>query len=505
MPLSLDPRRIAYGLLAILTAISTHGWAQTPAGTAFDYQGRLLQGGAPADGSFDFRFTLWVAAVGGTQIGPTLDLAAVDVAAGLFNASLDFGAESFDDEARWLQIAVGPASRGGLILLAPRRRIAPSAQAQFALAAGDADTLDGLDSVAFDMSAQNELNVSLSLEGTILNLEDAGGALQVDLAPLATPPPTPPRERVATATATVLGPGAGQYEFDAYSVSWGWDVASGGSGGGTTLVRRPFTFEKKSDGASPRLRQAMAASAFLPEIAFEIENDAGEPITLTAKNCLISDIATDFDGDAEVYERYALAYSSVRLRYPDATTPIEVEINFASSTVAFATPMAGALPSATNALVVAPIGLVDAAIPAGDRVSAFVDGSSQAISFLGGAPMGGGRLDPNGLVARDWTYAAAVDFHRVALGSTISAYTFDFYREDTASPAGVRRHERIEMGEVQLDGFEIEAEEPGAPAAKVGLGRPNTILWTYYPVDPAGQPQAPIQAGWDILNGSNFP
>jgi hypothetical protein len=35
--------------------------------TAFTYQGRLQDGGAPANGSYDFQFTLWDALSGGTQ------------------------------------------------------------------------------------------------------------------------------------------------------------------------------------------------------------------------------------------------------------------------------------------------------------------------------------------------------------------------------------------------------------------------------------------------------
>ena len=39
-------------------------------GTAFTYQGRLNDGGAPANGSYDLQFILYNAGVGGSQQGP---------------------------------------------------------------------------------------------------------------------------------------------------------------------------------------------------------------------------------------------------------------------------------------------------------------------------------------------------------------------------------------------------------------------------------------------------
>ncbi len=43
--------------------------AQTPVGTAFTHQGRLIQAGLPADGDFDFEFRLFDAASAGNQQG----------------------------------------------------------------------------------------------------------------------------------------------------------------------------------------------------------------------------------------------------------------------------------------------------------------------------------------------------------------------------------------------------------------------------------------------------
>ena len=50
--------------------------------TVFTYQGRLIDGGVPANGPHDFEFSLWDAAAGPNQIGVTQIHNAVPVTAG---------------------------------------------------------------------------------------------------------------------------------------------------------------------------------------------------------------------------------------------------------------------------------------------------------------------------------------------------------------------------------------------------------------------------------------
>ncbi len=89
-------------------------------GTAFTYQGRLSDGGSPANGAYDLRFSLFDAASGGAQVGSTLTNNDVIVASGLFNVSLDFGVV-FDGSQLWLAVEVRPgASTGSYTALAPR-------------------------------------------------------------------------------------------------------------------------------------------------------------------------------------------------------------------------------------------------------------------------------------------------------------------------------------------------------------------------------------------------
>jgi hypothetical protein len=113
-------------------------------GTAFTYQGRLEQAGAPAHGLHDLRFTVHDAASGGNQWGPALTNAPVAVSNGLFTVTLDFGFGVFNGGARWLEIGVrsnGTAS--AFTPLAPRQAVLPSPYAFWAANASQAVTLSG--------------------------------------------------------------------------------------------------------------------------------------------------------------------------------------------------------------------------------------------------------------------------------------------------------------------------------------------------------------------------
>ena len=79
------------GILVLLFTL--HPATALAQGTsAFTYQGRLNDGGVPAGGSYDLRFTLYDAASGGNPVGGVLTNAATAVTNGLFLVRLDFGA-----------------------------------------------------------------------------------------------------------------------------------------------------------------------------------------------------------------------------------------------------------------------------------------------------------------------------------------------------------------------------------------------------------------------------
>jgi len=124
--------------------------SQASLGTAFTYQGRLADGGSPANGSYDFRFILYDDAVGGSQVGGIVTVDDHTVTEGLFTVLLDFGSSAFTGDARYLEVAVRPgASTGDYSTLSPRQALTP---APYAL---NADLLDGQHASAFWTLAGN--------------------------------------------------------------------------------------------------------------------------------------------------------------------------------------------------------------------------------------------------------------------------------------------------------------------------------------------------------------
>ena len=122
-------RLVALALLTILNfPLST--FAQ---GTAFTYQGRFTDNGAPYTGNAEFQATLWSVASGGAALA-TNSPAGVVVAVtnGLFVLPLDFGA-SFPGANRWLQLDVRTVV-GPFTPLTPRQQLTPT---PYALTAGN--------------------------------------------------------------------------------------------------------------------------------------------------------------------------------------------------------------------------------------------------------------------------------------------------------------------------------------------------------------------------------
>jgi len=109
--------------------------AQTPLGTAFTYQGRLQDGGTPANAPYDVRLVLYDAAVGGSQVGPIVSLEDVPVAQGLFTVVPDFG-PVFTGSRRFLEVGVRPgASTGAYAILSPRQELTPGPNVLFSATA----------------------------------------------------------------------------------------------------------------------------------------------------------------------------------------------------------------------------------------------------------------------------------------------------------------------------------------------------------------------------------
>src|SRR5258706_8014540 len=143
-------------LLAVLM-FSTTSFAQT---TAFNYQGKLNDGGIPANGSFQMQFKLFDSLGGAGQIGSTIPDVPVTVNQGVFSVKLDFGSNALSGANRWLEIAVRHNSGESYTTLSPREQIASSPYSVRTLSAASADNALSLGGLAASQYLQMSGNGS---------------------------------------------------------------------------------------------------------------------------------------------------------------------------------------------------------------------------------------------------------------------------------------------------------------------------------------------------------
>jgi hypothetical protein len=116
-------------------SLSVWMWAETATAQTggFTYQGRLLGGGQPANGTYDFQFRLTGSPTNGDYRGATLTKVPLLVSNGLFITVLDFGSGVLDGSACWLEIGVRTnTSQNPYTILAPRQPITAAPYATFA-------------------------------------------------------------------------------------------------------------------------------------------------------------------------------------------------------------------------------------------------------------------------------------------------------------------------------------------------------------------------------------
>jgi len=191
-------------MLSVLVSQTLAAHAQSPLGTEFTYQGQLKASGLPAVSNADFEFALFDAVTDGSQIGSTLRQDNVGIVSGLFTVSLDFGADAFNGEARWLEVAVrSPAGSGSFTTLTPRQplTVAPYAlqtRGLFVDAAGQVGIGTNSPGAEVDIQAAINSNVlvgrgflgrlthNLSIDdggNGSMEVRDVAGAVRINLGP----------------------------------------------------------------------------------------------------------------------------------------------------------------------------------------------------------------------------------------------------------------------------------------------------------------------------------
>src|SRR5438874_12676488 len=130
-------QRIVLRLFALLLLLNAgRVVAQT---SAFTYQGRLTDGGTPANGNYDLQFALWDSSSGGSQIGATQNFSNIGVSGGIFTVTLDFGANAFPGANRFLEINARLSGASAFTLLTPRQQITST---PYAVRSGNASLAD---------------------------------------------------------------------------------------------------------------------------------------------------------------------------------------------------------------------------------------------------------------------------------------------------------------------------------------------------------------------------
>jgi hypothetical protein len=156
---------------------------QAATGSGFTYQGRLTDGGNPANGVYDLQFILYDAAIGGAQVGPTITSDDVTVASGLFTVNLDFGSV-YNSTSLFLDIAVRPgANTGTYTQLAPRQPLTPTPYAAglvlpYTGTASSSGTLFDLSNNGTGQAA--ELRSASSFVTLFASNSGSGGAIRAD-------------------------------------------------------------------------------------------------------------------------------------------------------------------------------------------------------------------------------------------------------------------------------------------------------------------------------------
>ena len=173
--------------------------------TAFTYQGRLMDGGIPANGSYDILVGVEDAVTNGNPIAGPISVP-VTVSNGLFTTSLDFGSAAFSGGDRWIQLAVRTNGAAMFTAIFPRQPLTP---------------------VPYTIHSANSAVANGVVAGSINNLSLADGSItSTKLAPGAVSELSTPSGSVSNAVQVTSGSLVG---IGTNAPQAALEVASGGS------------------------------------------------------------------------------------------------------------------------------------------------------------------------------------------------------------------------------------------------------------------------------------
>lgn len=155
-------------IFVVITLMTAVVWGQT---SAFTYNGRLTNGGSPANGSYEFEFKLFATATGGSALATQTGVPAT-VTNGIFNVNLDFGALVFDGSDRFLEVAVRVAGGGAYTTFPARQNLTST---PYTIRALTAATAGDLNCTACVQDAHINTVAGSKVTGTVANATNLGG------------------------------------------------------------------------------------------------------------------------------------------------------------------------------------------------------------------------------------------------------------------------------------------------------------------------------------------
>lgn len=169
-------------LMSVMPVLACGAAAQT---TSFTYQGQLKNGGALAEGQHDFRFRLFDAASGGTQLGTTQCVDNILVNDGVFTTTIDFGNQFASPNQRFIEIDVrrdtglNCSNTTGYTTLAPRQPIKPTPTATQAASAFSLAAPDGSPAQAVFVDNSGNVGIGTTTPGAPLHIASPLAALNL--------------------------------------------------------------------------------------------------------------------------------------------------------------------------------------------------------------------------------------------------------------------------------------------------------------------------------------